>query len=205
MIGIVDYGMGNLLSVKNAFEYLGEDVSTINNPSQLDRVDKIVLPGVGAFGDCVKNLSDKGFINALHHEVLIKKTPIMGICLGMQVMAKTGYEGGRFEGLGWFEADVIKLHPSDKALRIPHVGWTDITYNKQSPLFAGLNGSPDFYFVHSFYVKCADESDVDAWYDFSHRVTASIRRHNIFGTQFHPEKSQEHGLRILENFINWRP
>lgn len=205
MIGIVDYGMGNLLSVKNAFEYLGEDVKTISDPSVLQSVEKIVLPGVGAFGDCIKNLKDKGFIAALNYHVVEKKVPIMGICLGMQVMSKIGHEGGHFEGLGWFDAEVIKLHPSDKKLRVPHVGWTDIEYNKQSPLFAGLNGTPDFYFVHSYYVKCSDEKDVDASYDFGHKVTASIRKNNIFGTQFHPEKSQEHGLRILENFINWKP
>lgn len=205
MIGIVDYGMGNLLSVKNAFDYLGESVMTISDPADLESVDKIVLPGVGAFGDCVKNLNEKGFKSALNYLVLEKKIPIMGICLGMQVMSKVGYEGGQFEGLGWFDAEVVRLHPSDKTLRVPHVGWTDIQYNRESPLFAGLNGAPDFYFVHSYYVKCAEPKDVDASYDFTYEVTASIRKNNIFGTQFHPEKSQEHGLTLLENFINWKP
>jgi glutamine amidotransferase len=205
MIGIVDYGMGNLLSVKNAFEYLGEDVKTIDNPSELEEIDKIILPGVGAFRDCMNNLRQKGFIDVLNHLVLEKKIPIMGICLGMQVMGKTGYEGGVHQGLGWFDAEIIKLHPIDKSLRIPHVGWTDITFNEKSPLFDGLRDSPDFYFVHSFYVKCNEEKDIDAYYNFSHTVTASIRRNNIFGTQFHPEKSQEHGLKILENFVHWNP
>ncbi len=205
MIGIVDYGMGNLLSVRNALEHLGEDVATVSVPSDLRQVDKIVLPGVGAFGDCIKNLNEKGFTSILHDLVLNEEIPILGICLGMQVMAKVGYEGGRFEGLGWFDAEVIKLHPSEKTLRIPHVGWTDVSYNKESPLFAGLNGNPDFYFVHSYYVNCENEAEIDAWYDFSHKVTASIRKRNIFGTQFHPEKSQEHGLKVLDNFINWRP
>ena len=205
MIGIVDYGMGNLLSVKNAFEYLGESVITVDNPLELETVDKILLPGVGAFGDCMKNLNEKGFTPVLNHLVLEKKIPVMGICLGMQVMSKIGYEGGRFDGLGWFDAEVIRLHPTDQTIRVPHVGWTDVAYNKASPLFTGLNGNPDFYFVHSYYVKCANPTEVDASYDFTFKVTASIRKNNIFGTQFHPEKSQEHGLRILENFVNWRP
>jgi imidazole glycerol-phosphate synthase subunit HisH len=205
MIGIVDYGMGNLLSVKNAFEYLGEEVETVSDPSTLDTVDKIILPGVGAFGDCIKNLSDKGFSDALNYQVLQKRKPIMGICLGMQVMGMCGYEGGVHTGLGWFDADVVKLHPTDKSLRVPHVGWTDTTVKRDSPLFKGLSATPDFYFVHSFYVKCKNETEVDAYYDYSHKVTASIRKGNIFGTQFHPEKSQEHGLRILENFIKWNP
>jgi glutamine amidotransferase len=205
MIGIVDYGMGNLLSVKNAFEYLGENVETISDPSGLEAVQKIVLPGVGAFGDCMKNLKEKGFVTALHHHVLQEKIPIMGICLGMQVMSKIGLEGGHIEGLGWFDAEVVKLKPSDKTFRVPHVGWTDIKYNQDSPLFRGLNGKPDFYFVHSYHVKCSNSAEVDACYDFGYNVTASIRKNNIFGTQVHPEKSQEHGLKVLENFINWKP
>ena len=205
MIGMVNYGMGNLLSVKNAFEFLGEDVETVSEPQALEAMDKIVLPGVGAFGDCTRNLKSKGFTDALNYQVLEKKKPIMGICLGMQVMGSLGYEGGQHQGLGWFDAEVVKLHPTDKTMRIPHVGWTDITYNRESPLFKGLNPAPDFYFVHSFYVKCKNEQEVDAYYDYGHKVTASIRKHNIFGTQFHPEKSQEHGLRILENFIKWNP
>lgn len=205
MIGIVDYGMGNLLSVKNAFEYLGEAVTTIDNPAALEGVERIVLPGVGAFGDCINNLNKKGFTNVLNHMVLDRKLPIMGICLGMQVMSRIGYEGGSFAGLGWFDAEVIKLHPTDKALRVPHVGWTDVSYNHASPLFSGLNDHADFYFVHSYYVKCSQAEDVDASYDFSFNVTASIRKNNIFGTQFHPEKSQEHGLKLLENFVSWKP
>lgn len=205
MIGIVDYGLGNLLSVKNAFEYLGEVVQTIDDPLALDTVDKIVLPGVGAFRDCIKNLNKKGFVQALNKNVLERKIPILGICLGMQVMAKTGFEGGTYDGLGWFDAEVIRLHPTDKNFRVPHVGWTDISYRSNSPLFHGLRSNPDFYFVHSYYVACKLQNEVDAHYDFTFPVTASIRKNNIFGTQFHPEKSQEHGLKVLENFIGWNP
>jgi len=205
MIGIIDYGMGNLLSVKNALEYLGEEVNTIHHPVDLNSADRIVLPGVGAFRDCIGNLKEKGFVEALQENVIEKKKPIIGICLGMQVMGKVGFEGGVYEGLGWFDAEVVKLDPPDKSLRIPNIGWVDVSYNKESKLFNGLSERPDFYFVHSYHVKCSNENEVDAYYDFGYKVTASIRKGNIFGTQFHPEKSQEHGLKLLENFVNWAP
>jgi glutamine amidotransferase len=207
MTGIVDYGIGNLLSVKNAVEYIGEDVETIDQPSDLEKADRIILPGVGAFGDCVENLNRRGFAGILHHLVHEKKKPIIGICVGMQMMAKFGHELGKHEGLGWFDGEVVKLNPNDKALRVPHVGWADVVYKPKSPLFGGLRGTPDFYFVHSFYMKCANEIEVDAYYDYGPdlKVTACVRKNNVFGTQFHPEKSQEHGLKILENFIKWTP
>ncbi|MDO1445134.1 imidazole glycerol phosphate synthase subunit HisH [Rhodocytophaga aerolata] len=201
MVGIIDYGMGNLLSVFKAFEFIGADVEVFNDPSQMHRYSHLVLPGVGAFRDCIINLKEKGFVEPLNENVLAKQIPILGICLGMQVMAAKGYENGNFNGLGWFDAEVTRLTPDQPSYRVPHVGWTEINSSKNSPLFKGIPANADFYFVHSYYAKCADPSQVAATFEYGGNFTASIHRDNIFGTQFHPEKSQEYGLRILENFI----
>ncbi len=205
MIGIVDYGMGNLLSVYSAFDYLGEDVKICHHPEELLSVDKIVIPGVGAFKDCIEKLNSSGFTEALHENTITKAKPTMGICLGMQVMAKSSLEGGEYEGLGWFDASVIRLHPGDKDKKVPNIGWNDITYNSSVPLFKGLPQKPDFYLVHSYYMKCNNPGLVVASYEYGHQVTAAVLKDNIFATQFHPEKSQDYGLRILENFIDWNP
>lgn len=205
MIGIVDYGMGNLLSVFSAFDYLGADVKICHNPEDLAAVDRIVIPGVGAFKDCINRLHSENFVEALHINVIEKKKPTLGICLGMQVMAKFSYEGGKLEGLGWFDAEVIKLHPSpDLNLKIPNIGWNEVSYN-ESPLFKNLPSSPDLYFVHSYYMKCNIVENVVATYKYGHTISAAILKDNIFATQFHPEKSQDYGLEILKNFINWNP
>ncbi len=205
MIGLVDYGMGNIHSVYNALEMIGADVELCSNPNDLDLVTRIVLPGVGAFKDCLANLNAKALIEALHSAVFDQGKPILGICLGMQAMARRSFEGGEQTGLGWIDADVIALEPSDTSLRVPQIGWNDIHYNHECPLFDGLPVSPDFYFVHSYHVKCDDARDVVATCDYGESVTAAICRDNIFATQFHPEKSQDYGLRLLENFLNWNP
>lgn len=206
MIGIVDYGMGNLRSVFSALDYLGANVIICTHPDQLQSVDKIVLPGVGAFKDCIQRLNQEGFVDELNNEVLVKKKPVLGICLGMQVMAKSSLEGGRFGGLGWIDAEVIRLHPKDIGTKkIPNIGWNELSYKKEIFLFKDLPHNPDVYFVHSYYMKCNDESVVAATYEYDHTVTASILSNNIFATQFHPEKSQDIGLKILNNFISWIP
>ena len=205
MTGIVDYGMGNLLSVYNAFDYLGANVTICKKPDDLISVDRIVIPGVGAFKDCISKINSMGFADALYDEVIRKAKPTMGICLGMQIMGTRSFEGGEYKGLGWFDADIVKLTPSDSTLRVPNIGWNTVKYNKEVNLFEGLPDEPDFYLVHSYYVKANDPQDIVATYDYTYEVTASILKDNIFATQFHPEKSQDYGLRILENFINWRP
>lgn len=205
MVGIVDYGMGNLLSVYNALDYLGADVTLCRHPEDLSTVDRIIIPGVGAFKDCIERINNSGFSDALNQEVIKKAKPTLGICLGMQVMGKRSFEGGEFEGLGWFDADIVKLTPFDSKLRIPNIGWNTIKYNKEVSLFKGLPAEPDFYLVHSYYVKVNEIKDIVATYDYTLDVTASILKDNIFATQFHPEKSQEFGLKILENFIDWKP
>lgn len=201
MIGIVNYGMGNLLSVVNAVEMCGADVKLINNADEFNNVDKIILPGVGAFKDCIGNLIKKRFIEALNEQVLIKKKMILGICLGMQVMAKKGYENGEHAGLGWFDAEVIKIKTNSKDLKVPHIGWNNIHIEKPSLLFKGINSGIDVYFVHSYHVKCNNTEDLLATCEYGSTVTAAINKENIFATQFHPEKSQDHGLRILSNFL----
>jgi len=204
MVGIVDYGMGNLQSVKNALDYLGESAKVCTSPTELDEVEKIVLPGVGAFPDCMKNLKEKGFISALNKSVLEEKKPILGICLGMQVMAGSSCEMGETEGLGWFEGEVTLMNPKDKKIKIPNVGWEDIEYRKDSPLLKNFYRSPDFYFVHSYYMKCKNDEEVSSWYNLGElKVTASVHRDNIFGTQFHPEKSADFGREVLINFIEY--
>lgn len=204
MIGIVDYGMGNLQSVKNALDYLGEESIICTSALQIEQVDKIILPGVGAFPDCMTNLKGKGFVLALNKAVIEEKKPILGICLGMQVMASYGYEMKKTKGLGWFDAEVVLMEPMDRQIKIPNVGWEDIEFAKVSPLLKNFYRKPDFYFVHSYYMKCQNENDVSSWYDLGNlRITASIHRDNIFGTQFHPEKSADFGREVLINFVDY--
>ena len=204
MIGIIDYGMGNILSVKNALESLGAEVKICQNPKEIEKTEKLVLPGVGSFGDCIKNLTQKDFVNALQKSVIIKKKQILGICLGMQVMAKKSYEGGDFDGLGWFDAEVEKIKPSDSSLRIPHVGWNNLKYSKETFIFKNLPESFDTYFVHSYYMNCKNKEEVVATFEYGGNFTAAIQKDNIVAMQFHPEKSQDYGMTILDNFLRWR-
>jgi glutamine amidotransferase len=205
MIGIVDYGMGNLLSVYSAFDYLAADVMICKHPEDLAQVDRIVIPGVGAFKDCIDKINSNGFREALNQEVITHAKPTLGICLGMQIMATNGMEGGDHKGLGWFDATVVRLTPTDADKRVPNIGWNDVTFNAALPLFKGLPKKVDFYLVHSYYMKTVNSSDVVATYDYDYPVTAAVLKDNIFASQFHPEKSQDYGLKILENFISWKP
>ena len=203
IIGIIDYGMGNLLSVQNAIEYIGQKVKIISNPAEIKSVDKLILPGVGAFDDCVQNLKSNGFIESLNEEVLINKVPILGICLGMQVMALSSEEGSLgSNGLGWFDAQIVKIQPSDNTFRIPHVGWSTLKTTSNSIFKAIPKENADFYFVHSYYMSCKNQDDVIATFEHGGEFTAAVHKENIYGMQFHPEKSQTYGLQILENFIS---
>jgi glutamine amidotransferase len=202
-LGIVDYGMGNLLSVENGVAHIGGDVFLCRAPEDLARAERIILPGVGAFRDCIANLRRTGFADALTDARAAGK-PILGICLGMQVMAQKGYENGDYDGLGWFDADVTRLTPDDASLRVPHVGWNDTTWAAAPP--PGLSGKPTpFYYVHSYRMVCRDAADVLATCDYGGAFTAAVRRENVMATQFHPEKSQDHGLALLKAFLAWKP
>ncbi|MBL7714991.1 MAG: imidazole glycerol phosphate synthase subunit HisH [Bdellovibrionales bacterium] len=208
---IVDYKMGNLQSVANAFRFLGCEASIVDNPSDLASemknsgpngpVKGLVLPGVGAFGMAMQNLRSQGMIEPLNEWVLDRKFPLLGICLGMQLLADRSDELGNHEGLGWIPGHVKKLDPKND-LRIPHVGWNTATIVKQDPLFQKSDPKPCYYFVHSFHFECAPEN-VAATCDYGTPFVAAVQKDSIFATQFHPEKSQTHGLRILRNFLNF--
>ncbi len=205
MIAIVDCGINNLLSIHNALLSLGADARICSAPDDLDGVDRIVLPGVGAFKDCIHNLRSRGFEPALNELVMARGMPILGICLGMQVMARISHENGEHRGMGWIDAEIVRLAPQPDSLRVPQMGWNDVSYRAGSPLFSGLPQQCDVYFVHSYWMDCRDQTDVDAWCDYGGRVTVAVRRNNIVATQFHPEKSQDFGMRVLENFLGWSP
>jgi imidazole glycerol-phosphate synthase subunit HisH len=199
MIAIIDYDMGNTSSVRNACELFHSDVQLTSDPAVIAMAEKIILPGVGAFGDGMKHLRDRGLVAVLEERVLVKKIPFLGICIGMQLLAKTGTEHGHHDGLGWISAEVVKI-VGDDDLRIPHVGWDDVVLAGESAIFSGLE-KPCFYFVHSYVVRPDDESIVTSWCDYGDRFPASIEQDNIYATQFHPEKSQKDGLQVLKNFI----
>ena len=203
MIAVVDYGAGNLKSVVNAFESIHAKVRVTSNPGDLKEASAIVVPGVGAFGDGMQQLRRLGFVEALQYHVLEKKKPYLGICLGLQFLAQEGYELGRYEGLGWVSGRVERLNPEDPGCRIPHMGWNAVDVDLSCPLFEGLERSPDFYFVHSFHLVPDSSAKAritgSSWHGT--RVTAALQQGHIFGVQFHPEKSQQNGLIVLENFV----
>ena len=200
-IAIINYGMGNLISVKNAFAYLNCSAQIISDPSDLKNARKIVLPGVGAFKEGMDNLNKLGWKDELEAEVIQKKKPFLGICLGMQLLATEGTEYGSCQGLGWIPGRVDKLATDDKDLHIPHIGWDDIQITKPGKLLKGIPESSDFYFIHSFVFHPDDTDVTGSTCNYGEKFVASIELNNIFGTQFHPEKSQKNGLSILSNFI----
>jgi imidazole glycerol-phosphate synthase subunit HisH len=201
-VAIVDYGMCNLDSVRRAFEELGANAFVTDDPVGLERADRIVLPGVGAFPDAMRNLRARGLDDALAKQVVDGGAPFLGVCLGMQLLATVGHEVEKTEGLRWFDADVVRLTPSTPDERVPHIGWNEVDVTADdSPLFAGIPPRADFYFVHSFHVVSRLSADVLATTPYCGGFTAAIARDNVFATQFHPEKSQAHGVRLLRNFL----
>ena len=206
-VAIIDYGSGNLRSAAKAFEHVGTDtVAATADPDVVARADRIVLPGVGAFADCRRGLfALDGMVEALIDAVIARARPFLGICVGMQLMATRGLEHGTHEGFGWIDGTVDAIAPRDPDLKIPHMGWNDLTLRGDHPVLAGLASAPHMYFVHSYHLAAADERDVLATVDYSGTVTAAVGRDNMVGTQFHPEKSQALGLCLIENFLNWKP
>jgi len=198
MIALIDYKAGNLNSLTKAFEKIGAKSFIAKDPKDLQKADKLLLPGVGSFAEAMRNLKELGFLEPLKEQVLVQKKPVLGICLGMQLFLEKGYEGGFCEGLGFIEGQVLKFE-EDWGLKIPHMGYNELEILKQEPLYQGIENGSDFYFVHSFYVKCKDEF-ASAKCEYGRKFIASLQKDNIFATQFHPEKSQNLGLKLLENF-----
>jgi glutamine amidotransferase len=201
MFAIIDYGMGNLKSVANAFSFLGQEVRLVKDPAEIDGARAIILPGVGAFGQAMENLRRLKLVDALNEHVLVRKVPFLGICLGMQLVAQTSEELGTHEGLGWIKGHVKRVGVKE-GTRLPHIGWNDIKVCTPDPLFSRISHDRNFYFVHSFHIEC-DDVFISAKCHYDVDVTAAIQKENIFATQFHPEKSQENGLRLLRRFIEY--
>ncbi len=236
VVVIIDYGMGNVGSVKNALAFLGYEALLSSSPADLERATHLILPGVGAFADGMKNLTKSGLLPALESEVLTRQKPILGLCLGMQLFASEGEEDGLHNGLGWIKGRVRRFSVDERRYKVPHVGWNDV-YPVRTPLtpvggdhsnklmgvdapisrsrstrsngvypkdratiFLGVK-RPIFYFVHSYHLIPEDKSIISAEAEYGERFVAAIEKDNIFGLQFHPEKSQQEGLRVLENFL----
>lgn len=198
MIGIIDYGMGNLQSVKNSCEYVGQKARFVKTAVDFEQSEKLILPGVGAFGEGMENLKKQNLIQPLFKEVLEKKKPLLGICLGMQLLADLGTEGGKNAGLGLIPGTVERLEVTP--LRVPHIGWNNITITKPNPLFTP-DMAVDYYFVHSYYFHTQDQNHILATCDYGNAFPCVVGKENIFGVQFHPEKSHQFGLQILRNFF----
>ncbi|MBI9014617.1 MAG: imidazole glycerol phosphate synthase subunit HisH [Clostridiales bacterium] len=197
---IIDYGMGNLLSVKRAFELCGADVVIASKPSDLDEAYHMVLPGVGSFRDGMKNLREGGWIPKIK-ENINKGTPLLGICLGMQLLADKGYEVEETEGLGLIPGEIKKISYKDSSLRIPHVGWNNIIHKKKSEITVDVDDDTDFYFVHSYHFIPKNCDDVISVTEYGELVVSIIGSGVVFGTQFHPEKSGKAGFQIIKNFL----
>lgn len=198
MIVILDYGVGNIKSIHNMFRKIGVESIISSNVEDIMRSTKLVLPGVGAFDHGMNSLIQSGLYDVLQEEVLVKRKPILGICLGMQLMTK-GSEEGNSEGLGWIQAETKKFVNIN--LPIPHMGWNEIQLAKsESPLFDNMPTNSRFYFVHSYFVDCVNSGDVSALADYGGLFTCSFQHQNIFGVQFHPEKSHKFGMQLLSNF-----
>lgn len=214
-VAIVDYGSGNLHSAAKAFERAAQDcghaqpILVTNEPAVVAAADRVVLPGVGAFADCRRGLDAlDGMVAALEEAVRQKGRPFFGICVGMQLLAERGREYETTEGLGWIAGEVDRIAPSDPHLKIPHMGWNTLDLVRPHPLLDGLPLGPQgrhAYFVHSYQFNPAQRNDLVAVAEYGGAVTAIVARDNIFGTQFHPEKSQRFGLRLIANFLNWTP
>ena len=207
-IAIIDYETGNLKSVSKALELASNNVlkksniEIINSAKDLNNFDKVILPGQGSFKQCFQSLNSiHGILDGLSDFVTVKKKPILGICVGMQLFANFGDEDGGSDGLGWIEGKVKKISLKDLSLKLPHMGWNNIKISSHSKLLSGINNDSHFYFVHSYSYDVDEKKYVSATTNYSIEIVSAIEKDNIFGTQFHPEKSQANGIKILENFV----
>jgi glutamine amidotransferase len=209
-VSIVDYGTGNLNSVSKALEAAAVQINkkinirVINNPKDILSSDKIVLPGQGSYRQCalaIKNIA--GLWDSINELVLIKKKPIFGICVGMQLFSEKGFEEEVTEGFGWIKGSVKKIVLNNKDLKLPHMGWNEVNILKENDLFLGIKNLSHFYFVHSYAFETQNKNEVICTTDYEKPLVAAVLKDNIFGTQFHPEKSQDNGIKLLANFLDW--
>ena len=209
-IAIIDYGSGNLRSAAKALEAAASNTNldlkivVTSSPEVIKKSNKVILPGQGSFKDCylgIKKIS--GLEDVLNEFVLVKKKPIFGICVGMQLFAKTGYELQETEGFGWIDGEVRKINNINRTLKLPHMGWNQIELKKDLTLFSNLQNKSHMYFVHSYELITKQKDCIAATINYGNSITVAVIKENIFGTQFHPEKSQKNGLKILENFLKW--
>ena len=212
LTAIIDYGSGNLRSAAKAFERAAGDlradekIVVTSDPDAVATADRIVLPGQGAFADCRRGLAAvRGLEDAITEAVVARGRPFFGICVGMQLMADRGREFEVVDGLGWIGGEVVAIEPADPSFKIPHMGWNQLTVERPHPVFDGISDGDHAYFVHSYHFAVADRANLLATADYAQSVTAAVARDNMVGTQFHPEKSQEAGLRLIANFLKWRP
>lgn len=202
MIVVVDYGMGNLGSLRRAFQRMGVSASMSADPEDVNQATKLILPGVGHFGRAMTNLAKLHLLDVLCQRVLVDRVPILGICLGMQLLSKHSDEGDT-DGLKWIDAHTVKFDSARLKIKVPHMGWNELTLAKDSAVMRGVDGGVMFYFVHSYYMVCNDQKDVLATTVYGCDFTSAVERENIVGTQFHPEKSRQTGFRVLRNFVEY--
>jgi len=205
-VAIIDYGSGNLRSVAKAFEHVGgnaQSIRVVKDAAALNDASHIVLPGVGAFADCMRGLSAlPGTLDAIQEAVCVRGRHFLGVCVGMQMLFERGHEYGTHQGLGWLAGDVVPLSPQNPDLKVPHMGWNELQITGDHPLFKNVANGAHAYFVHSYCAKASHPADVIATTQYGQTITAVVARDNIMGTQFHPEKSQETGLRLIRNFLD---
>ena len=211
-VALIDYGSGNLRSAEKALARAaadggtGQEIMVTADPSRVAEAERIVLPGVGAFADCMRGVSSiPGMVDALEDAVLKSGRPFLGICVGMQLLADVGREYGDHPGLGWISGDVVRLEPQEPMLKVPHMGWNALSLLQPHALFEGMEDGTDVYFVHSYYIRPKQAEHILAATEYAGSIPAIVGRDNIAGTQFHPEKSQAVGLAFLERFLKWRP
>ena len=208
-VALIDYGSGNLRSAEKALRRVSReraDIVVTSDPDTVARADRIVLPGVGAFAACMAHLRERdGLVEAMTQAVKDRGAPFLGVCVGMQLLATRGLEFGETPGLGWIEGDVVRMEPANPALKVPHMGWNALEVARGHPLLEGEPQGAHMYFTHSFALKPANPDDVVAFADHGGLFVAAVARDNVAGVQFHPEKSQAAGLKLLANFLEWRP
>lgn len=207
MISILNYSMGNIRSVQNALNYIGIKSQVIKSAKEIIDSEKLILPGVGSFRLAMENINKRNLLDALNEVALKKKIPVLGICLGMQLMAEESDEDGLTKGLGWIKGSIKKFPTEKLSIKVPHVGFNTVFFEKEkNKLYKGLGQKADYYYVHSYRVSYDECNAVSGWTEYGEKFVASIEKQNIFGTQFHPEKSQSNGLTLLKNFsdLKWR-